>query len=525
MEDNRFIAELEFVQLLANPNYVGYLAKRKYLERPEFCNYLKYLSYWRHPRYLKFLRYPQCLHFLDLLQNRDFCNAISTDPIIIASSTNQIWQWRFNTQILPQSAEEFIDMMRHTKDDAMPGSPADMPVVFDPSIFKTHFLTLVVVVYKVDTDKTAAALDADPRTSRINLLYFAQIFPCEQDPEKAMVIMDDSVAEDDIEEVMNATGLEYQIDTYGVEIMYGHYDYDRAVKKLLLGTGIPPPPRFEERGHVACLDLSPELYKYRFVLGRLVVEKNPSVRTVVMTTGPPDDLGVTPIKVIYGRYALKTIIVQGSHRLSLDCERVAHVAGIETLHAELAASMLERGPIGPVAVLNCGIGTMVLPLLERGTGVKFCDANPVAVEQCLDNINECLPTVSPDLYSAAVSSPSDYLLNLFDSDSPEPVTDIVTFVRPSAPGLFVMRGLLVAELLPTVHAIVDVTGAEGRTFTERTSAIKTIATRLVRRDLELKPAEAVELVIKPLRFMGPGSYRVLVEFMLPKAFATVKRAR
>ena len=40
----RFIAELEFVQCLANPNYICFLAQNGYFKKPEFINYMDYLK-------------------------------------------------------------------------------------------------------------------------------------------------------------------------------------------------------------------------------------------------------------------------------------------------------------------------------------------------------------------------------------------------------------------------------------------------------------------------------------------------
>ena len=40
----RFIAELEFVQCLANPNYFCFLAQHGYFKKPEFINYMEYLK-------------------------------------------------------------------------------------------------------------------------------------------------------------------------------------------------------------------------------------------------------------------------------------------------------------------------------------------------------------------------------------------------------------------------------------------------------------------------------------------------
>ena len=46
----RFQIELEFVQCLANPNYLNFLAQRGYFKERCFVNYLRYLhGYWTQP--------------------------------------------------------------------------------------------------------------------------------------------------------------------------------------------------------------------------------------------------------------------------------------------------------------------------------------------------------------------------------------------------------------------------------------------------------------------------------------------
>uniref|UniRef100_A0A3Q2XYP5 Mediator of RNA polymerase II transcription subunit 31 n=1 Tax=Hippocampus comes TaxID=109280 RepID=A0A3Q2XYP5_HIPCM len=58
----RFQSELEFIQCLANPNYLNFLAQRGFLRERPFINYLKYLLYWKEPDYLV---NAQCAKFID----------------------------------------------------------------------------------------------------------------------------------------------------------------------------------------------------------------------------------------------------------------------------------------------------------------------------------------------------------------------------------------------------------------------------------------------------------------------------
>lgn len=66
---DRLQMEFEFVQNLANPAYLHFLAQNRYFQDEKFLNFLKYLEYWKRPEYLKHLVFPQCLAFLDALNN------------------------------------------------------------------------------------------------------------------------------------------------------------------------------------------------------------------------------------------------------------------------------------------------------------------------------------------------------------------------------------------------------------------------------------------------------------------------
>ncbi|VUC32306.1 unnamed protein product [Clonostachys rosea] len=78
---SRFEIELEFVQSLANPQYLNHLASQQLLTQPAFVAYLAYLRYWSRPPYVKYLTYPgPTLRHLELLQQETFRqNIISPD--------------------------------------------------------------------------------------------------------------------------------------------------------------------------------------------------------------------------------------------------------------------------------------------------------------------------------------------------------------------------------------------------------------------------------------------------------------
>jgi len=94
----RFQVELEFIQCLANPNYLLFLAQRGYFKEQNFINYLKYLTYWKEPEYAKFLKYPMCLYFLDLLQHESFRKEIVNGQCAKFIDDQAILHWQHYTR-------------------------------------------------------------------------------------------------------------------------------------------------------------------------------------------------------------------------------------------------------------------------------------------------------------------------------------------------------------------------------------------------------------------------------------------
>ncbi|KAA8539739.1 hypothetical protein F0562_026431 [Nyssa sinensis] len=90
----RFLLELEFVECLANPIYIHYLAQNRYFEDEAFIGYLKYLQYWQRPEYTKFIMYPHCLFFLELLQNANFRSAMAHPGNKELAHRQQFYFWK-----------------------------------------------------------------------------------------------------------------------------------------------------------------------------------------------------------------------------------------------------------------------------------------------------------------------------------------------------------------------------------------------------------------------------------------------
>ncbi|KAK9767844.1 suppressor of hpr1 [Basidiobolus ranarum] len=91
----RFQVELEFIQCLANPWYLNYLAQQEYFKDAAFLNYLEYLQYWKKPEYARFIVYPHALYFLDMLQRESFREAILKQEVATFVHQRQYYHWLY----------------------------------------------------------------------------------------------------------------------------------------------------------------------------------------------------------------------------------------------------------------------------------------------------------------------------------------------------------------------------------------------------------------------------------------------
>ncbi|KAH7474468.1 Mediator of RNA polymerase II transcription subunit 31 [Phytophthora ramorum] len=92
--DIRFQMELEFIQCLASPAYLNFLAINRYFENPAFMNYLQYLKYWKLPQYAKYIVYPHCLAFLDMLDDERFRQMIAREDFMTLVHGQQFYHWQ-----------------------------------------------------------------------------------------------------------------------------------------------------------------------------------------------------------------------------------------------------------------------------------------------------------------------------------------------------------------------------------------------------------------------------------------------
>ena len=115
----RFEVELEFVQCLANPKYLEFLAQRRVFHEQEFVNYLRYLLYWKQPEYSKFIMYPHALAFLDLLQDEEFRLSLMRTDVADFIARQQRSHWLFAKRSYDSSGEKMDGKRRRIEKEGV----------------------------------------------------------------------------------------------------------------------------------------------------------------------------------------------------------------------------------------------------------------------------------------------------------------------------------------------------------------------------------------------------------------------
>lgn len=93
-----FERDLEFVQLLCNPDYIRWLYNNNYFMHAEFKSYLRYLLYFKDHKYTQFLIYPQCIPILERLITDNIVDELGDEAFYLRLSEDQYYMWKHRSK-------------------------------------------------------------------------------------------------------------------------------------------------------------------------------------------------------------------------------------------------------------------------------------------------------------------------------------------------------------------------------------------------------------------------------------------
>lgn len=170
---------------------------------------------------------------------------------------------------------------------------------------------------------------------------------------------------------------------FAVTVDYSYFTAD-AVLARLLPDGVPVVTSFETVGHIAHLNLQEVHAPHRALIGQVILDKNPKLRTVVTKSHEIDNTFRNfPMEVIAGEVDFAAEVVESGCRFRFDFDKVYWNSRLSTEHRRLISTYVTKASV--VADMFAGVGPFAVPAAKGGCVVHANDLNPHSHAACVAN--------------------------------------------------------------------------------------------------------------------------------------------
>lgn len=172
---------------------------------------------------------------------------------------------------------------------------------------------------------------------------------------------------------------------HDIAITYDWYSADEILSSLLpeddsKGT----PTGYTIVGHIAHLNLRDEYLPFRYLIGQVILDKNPStIRTVVNKLDSIDaEFRFFQMELLAGEDDYVTTASESNCLFTFDFRKVYFNSRLHTEHDRIV-SLMRPGEV--VSDVMAGVGPFALPAAKAGCVVYANDLNPASYESLVDN--------------------------------------------------------------------------------------------------------------------------------------------
>ncbi|KAK9841185.1 hypothetical protein WJX74_001524 [Apatococcus lobatus] len=184
-----------------------------------------------------------------------------------------------------------------------------------------------------------------------------------------------------IADVIKADDLEEA--EHRLRIDYSYWSTEHVLKTLLPHLK-EVPAAFEAVGHIAHVNLPEELRPHRFLIGQVILDKNPQLRTIVNKVGSiENEYRVFQMECIAGKPDYVTDVVQHGNRFRLNFSEVYWNSRLEHEHQRLVDTFK---PGDTIVDMMAGIGPFAVPAARKRCQVYANDLNPKSFQYLCENI-------------------------------------------------------------------------------------------------------------------------------------------
>eukprot|EP01063_Lacrimia_lanifica_P021661 TRINITY_DN2915_c0_g3_i3.p1 TRINITY_DN2915_c0_g3~~TRINITY_DN2915_c0_g3_i3.p1 ORF type:complete len:400 (+),score=103.19 TRINITY_DN2915_c0_g3_i3:10-1209(+) len=151
----------------------------------------------------------------------------------------------------------------------------------------------------------------------------------------------------------------------------------------LLPVGMTVPSSFEGVGHIAHINLKDEQHKYRFLIGKVILDKNPAIKTVVNKLGTiGSEFREFQFELLAGVPEYKATVRQHSCTFTFNYDKVYWNSRLQTEHTRLVEII---GKDDILADVMAGVGPFAVPAAKKGIRVFSNDLNPESYAAMVQN--------------------------------------------------------------------------------------------------------------------------------------------
>ncbi|CAG8482574.1 5097_t:CDS:10 [Ambispora leptoticha] len=167
-----------------------------------------------------------------------------------------------------------------------------------------------------------------------------------------------------------------------VELDYGNWGADEILKAILPEDS-EVPSSFTQIGHIAHMNLRDEFLPWKEIIGQVILDKNPKIKTVVNKTDIIDTtFRFFNMEILAGINNMIAEVKEGNCRFRLDFSQVYWNSRLHSEHERLA-NLFKKGDY--ICDVFAGIGPFAVPAAKKGCIVYANDLNPVSYKYLQEN--------------------------------------------------------------------------------------------------------------------------------------------
>ncbi|KAJ3017748.1 tRNA (guanine(37)-N1)-methyltransferase [Thoreauomyces humboldtii] len=176
-----------------------------------------------------------------------------------------------------------------------------------------------------------------------------------------------------------------EVTKYALTVGYEYWTADQVLRSIL-PDDIDVPGAFEAVGHIAHVNLRDQYLPYKHIIGEVLLDKNPNLRTIVNKTGNIDHtFRFFQMELLCGDNDMMAEVHESGCRFRFDFSRVYWNSRLQTEHDRIVKSF---GKNQLVCDVFGGVGPYAIPAAKnRGCVVFANDLNPASHEFLCENIN------------------------------------------------------------------------------------------------------------------------------------------